>query len=152
WGRLRPELIYSRMIAPMRFQHSSRRTAARVLSGIKRADDWSPSCPRLMGRILEEDPMSNFVRAVSLRIGGFLVVLGGFLIFASMKAKAVKTESLPPPPAGGFVSSDIEFGGFSHGRSVDLALAHCRGRRVDRVRRQGQDFGHHGRCRQRHQF
>src|SRR5215831_19656185 len=46
WGRLRPERIYSRVIAPMRFQHSSRRTAARVLSGIKRADDWSPSCPR----------------------------------------------------------------------------------------------------------
>jgi hypothetical protein len=27
--------------------------------------------------------MSRFVRAVSLRIGGFLIVLGGFLIFAS---------------------------------------------------------------------
>jgi hypothetical protein len=40
--------------------------------------------------------MSKFVRAVSLRIGGFLV-LGGFLIFASMKAKVAKTESLPPP-------------------------------------------------------
>ena len=39
--------------------------------------------------------MSNFVRAVSLRIGGFLVVLGGFLIFASMKPKVAKTESLP---------------------------------------------------------
>jgi hypothetical protein len=39
----------------------------------------------------------GFVRAVSLRIGGFLVVLGGFLIFASMKAKVAKTESLPPP-------------------------------------------------------
>ena len=38
----------------------------------------------------------GFVRAVSLRIGGFLVVLGGFLIFASMKAKVAKTESLPP--------------------------------------------------------
>ena len=44
--------------------------------------------------------MSNFVRAVSLRIGGLLVVLGGFLIFASMKAKVAKTESLPPPPGG----------------------------------------------------
>ena len=44
--------------------------------------------------------MSNFVRAVSLRIGGFLVVLGGFLIFASMKAKVAKTESLPPPQGG----------------------------------------------------
>ena len=31
--------------------------------------------------------MSKFVRAVSLRIGGFVVVLAGFLIFASMKAK-----------------------------------------------------------------
>ena len=39
----------------------------------------------------------GFVRAVSLRIGGFLVMLGGFLIFASMKAKVAKTESLPPP-------------------------------------------------------
>jgi hypothetical protein len=48
----------------------------------------------------------GFVRAVSLRIGGFLVVLGGFLIFASMKAKVAKTESLPPSAtAGGFVSS-----------------------------------------------
>jgi hypothetical protein len=54
-----------------------------------------------MGRILGEDPMSNFVRAVSLRIGGFLVVLGGFLIFASMKAKVAKTES-PSPPHGGW--------------------------------------------------
>jgi hypothetical protein len=53
-----------------------------------------------MGRILGEDPMSNFVRAVSLRIGGFLVVLGGFLIFASMKAKVAKTESLPSPHGG----------------------------------------------------
>ena len=44
--------------------------------------------------------MSNFVRAVSLRIGGFLVVPGGFLIFASMKAKVAKTESLPPPHGG----------------------------------------------------
>ena len=35
--------------------------------------------------------MSKFVCAVSLRIGGFLVVLGGFLIFASMKAKVAKT-------------------------------------------------------------
>ena len=42
--------------------------------------------------------MSKFVRAVSLRIGGFLVVLGGFLIFASMKAKVAKTESPPPLP------------------------------------------------------
>jgi hypothetical protein len=41
--------------------------------------------------------MSNFVRAVSPRIGGFLVVLGGFLIFASMQAEVAKTESLPPP-------------------------------------------------------
>ena len=40
--------------------------------------------------------MSRFVRAVSLRIGGYLVALGGFLIFASMKAKVAKTESLPP--------------------------------------------------------
>jgi ABC-type xylose transport system permease subunit len=40
--------------------------------------------------------MSKFVRAFSLRIGGFLVVLGGLLIFASMKAKVAKTESLPP--------------------------------------------------------
>jgi hypothetical protein len=54
-----------------------------------------------MGRIFGEDPMSNFVRAVSLRIGGFLVVLGGFLIFASMKAKVAKTESLPPPHGRG---------------------------------------------------
>jgi hypothetical protein len=53
-----------------------------------------------MGRILGEDPMSNFVRAVSLRIGGFLVVLGGFLIFASMKAKVAKTESLSAPHGG----------------------------------------------------
>ena len=113
WGRLRPELIYSRVIAPMRLQHSSRRTAAGVLSGIKRANVWSPSRPRLMGRILGEDPMSNFVRAVSLRIGGLLVVLGGFLIFASRKVKGAKTESLPRPPAGGFVSSHIEFGGLS---------------------------------------
>jgi hypothetical protein len=44
--------------------------------------------------------MSKIVRAVSLRIGGFLVVLGGFLIFASMKAKVAKTESLPPPHGG----------------------------------------------------
>jgi hypothetical protein len=42
--------------------------------------------------------MSKFVRAVSLRIGIFLVVLGGFLVFASMKAKVAKTESLPPAP------------------------------------------------------
>jgi hypothetical protein len=41
--------------------------------------------------------MSKFVRAFSLRIDGFLVVVGGFLIFASMKAKVAKTESLPPP-------------------------------------------------------
>jgi hypothetical protein len=41
--------------------------------------------------------MSKFVRAVGLRIGVFLVVLGSFLIFASMKAKVPKTESLPPP-------------------------------------------------------
>jgi hypothetical protein len=33
--------------------------------------------------------MGKFVRAVSLRIGGFLVVLGGL---ASMKAKVAKTE------------------------------------------------------------
>jgi hypothetical protein len=51
-----------------------------------------------MGRILEEDQMSKFVRAVSLRIGVFLVVLGGFLIFASMEAEVAKTESLPPRP------------------------------------------------------
>jgi hypothetical protein len=52
WRRLRPELIYSRVIAPMRLRHSSRRTAAGVLSGIERANVWSPSRPRLMGRIL----------------------------------------------------------------------------------------------------
>jgi hypothetical protein len=34
--------------------------------------------------------MSNFARAVSLRAGGFLVLPGGFLIFASMKAKVAK--------------------------------------------------------------
>jgi hypothetical protein len=50
-----------------------------------------------MGRILGEDPMSKFVCAVGLRIGVFLVVLGGFLVFASMKAKVAKTKSLPPP-------------------------------------------------------
>jgi hypothetical protein len=61
------------------------------------ADGWSPSRPRLAGRILGEEPMSKFVRAFSLRIDGFLVVVGGFLIFASMKAKVAKTESLPPP-------------------------------------------------------
>ena len=47
--------------------------------------------------------MSKFVRAVSLRIGGFLVVLGGFLIFASMKAKVAKTESLPRLCHGGWL-------------------------------------------------
>src|SRR6201982_2184475 len=52
WGRLRPELTYSRVIAPMRLQHSSRRTATGVRSGIKRANVWSPSRPRLIGRIL----------------------------------------------------------------------------------------------------
>jgi hypothetical protein len=36
-----------------------------------------------MGRILEEDPMSNFVRAVSLSASGLVVVFGGFLILAS---------------------------------------------------------------------
>ena len=35
--------------------------------------------------------MSKFVRAVSLRIGGFLVVLGGFLIFASASSRAPLT-------------------------------------------------------------
>jgi hypothetical protein len=48
--------------------------------------------------------MSKFVRAVSLRIDGFLVVLGGFLIFASMSRK----NGIAAPAsatAGGFVSS-----------------------------------------------
>src|SRR5246127_5603377 len=40
WGRLRKGRVYSRVIAPMRLQHSSRRAAAGVLSGIKRANDW----------------------------------------------------------------------------------------------------------------
>src|SRR5262245_11642330 len=52
--------------------YGSGSSLARASPGIKRADDWSPSRPRLMGRILGEDSMSNFVRAVSLRIGGFL--------------------------------------------------------------------------------
>ena len=46
--------------------------------------------------------MSKFVRAFSLRIDGFLVVVGGFLIFASMKAKVAKTESLPRLCHGGW--------------------------------------------------
>lgn len=41
--------------------------------------------------------MSNFIRAVSLSASGFVVVFGGFLILASMKAKDAITESLPPP-------------------------------------------------------
>jgi hypothetical protein len=94
-GRLHPEFIYSRVIAISQFATGRRRRSQR-LPGIKRADGWSPSRPRLAGRILGEEPMSKFVRAFSLRIGGFLV-LGGFLIFASMKAKVAKTESLPPP-------------------------------------------------------
>src|ERR1700738_2668234 len=98
-GRLHPEFIYPRVIpqnAISQFATGRRRRSQR-LSGIKRADGWSLSRPRLAGRILGEEPMSQFVRVVSLRIGGFLVVLGGFLIFASMKAKVAKTESLPPP-------------------------------------------------------
>ena len=97
-GRLHPEFIYSRVIAPNAISQfaTGRRRRSQRLPGIKRADGWSPSRPRLAGRILGEEPM-GFVRAVSLRIGGFLVVLGGFLIFASMNAKVAKTESLPPP-------------------------------------------------------
>jgi sec-independent protein translocase protein TatA len=98
-GRLHPEFIYSRVIAPNAISQlaTGRRRRSQRLPGIKRADGRSTSRPRLAGRILGEEPMSKFVRAFSLRIDGFLVVVGGFLIFASMKAKVAKTESLPPP-------------------------------------------------------
>src|ERR1700747_3890221 len=108
----------------MRFQHSSRRAAAGVLSGCgNKMSRWLVSfASPLGGTNSQEEPM-GFVRAVSLRIGGFLVVLGGFLVFASMKAKVAKTESLPPPlPRRGALSCLARIRGF-------LPCVVCRSRR-----------------------
>src|ERR1700745_2376376 len=41
WGRLRKGRVYSRVIAPMRLQHSSRRTATGVRRGTKKTHGWS---------------------------------------------------------------------------------------------------------------
>jgi len=98
-GRLHPEFIYSRVIARKCDFNTVRDGPPQAFSAVagNKTSRWLVSFPSPLGGTNSRGGTDGLRSRRQLRIGGFLVVLGGFLIFASMKAKVAKTESLPPP-------------------------------------------------------